>query len=755
MPLTGDTAVNLTAVADDNGDGTYTLSVTVGDLKPMTVQVMKSANVGVVYLTSGSEEHDREYVDASKSNEVSDAMMQLVRADGTIVYDSGLKELKARGNSTFTYAEKKSYQIKLDDGTDLLGNGEEVKTWVLLAGYFDATQMHDKLFKDLAAELEMPFTPSSDWIDLFYDGEYRGTYLLSEKVSVNDTSVDVTDMEKSYEYLNDTYGEDPVISTGTNAYGQEFLYTEGLTDPENITGGYLIELNDDGIDEASGFHTTREQPFNVKSPEWASEAAMAYISEYYQAFEDAVYATDASGNYTGYNEETGKYYYEYCDMDSLVQAFVLQELSLNPDGFRSSLFFYKDVDGIMYAGPVWDMEMTLGSGWEKYISTDVQDYHYLAEALIKIPEFKAAVKEYLRDTFLPEVETLLGSSGKIAIYKERIADSTAMNYILWPYVRVGSPAAEDHLWAAGTTYDDVVTDMSQWLRERVDVLKETFGLKPSSGGGGGVTTYSVTVPTNVENGTVSVSPSRASAGSTVTVTITSQEGYSMDTLTVTDQNGSEVELTKVSDTQYTFKMPKGAVEIDVSFTEAVSTLPFADVDTGDWFYDAVKYAYDNELMNGVGGNYFDPDGSLNRAMLVTMLWRMEGEPMQLTDIPFTDVPEESWYTAAVRWAYGAGIVDGMTADTFAPAKAITRQQMAAMLYRYAQFKGYDTTQSGMSIREFADYDRIADWALEPMDWAVNAGLMSGRGGNMLVPDGEATRAEIAKVVMLFRETIAQ
>ena len=144
-------------------------------------------------------------------------------------------------------------------------------------------------------------------MDLYYDGVYRGTYIVSEKNSVNKTGVNITDMEKAYEACNPGYGENASTALAENKYGQTYQYTTGLTEPENITGGYLLELNgtklDDSYnpkyDEASGFITGKGSAMNVKSPEWCGKDAMAYISEYYQEFEDAVYAQDADGNYTG------------------------------------------------------------------------------------------------------------------------------------------------------------------------------------------------------------------------------------------------------------------------------------------------------------------------------------------------------------------------------------------------------------------------------------------------------------------------
>ena len=305
------------------------------------------------------------------------------------------------------------------------------------------------------------------------DGEYRGVYLLSEKNTVKSTGVAITDMEDAYKAQNPGYGTDMQTTSGKNAYGMTYFYTTGLTEPENITGGYLLELNHDRPDEVSGFITRKGKGINVKSPEWCGDAAMQYISEYYQAFEDAVYATDDSGAYTGYNTATGKHYYDYVDRDSLVKIFLLQELALNPDGFVSSLYFYKDVDGKLYAGPIWDQDMTLGTGWTKQISPDITDYHYLAEALIQIPDFRAAVIRYYTQTFAPLAKSLTAENGAVSHYTSRLTDSAEMNFILWPYIRVGEPSNAGHIWQ-NATYSAVLADMQSWLTKRMAKLDATF-----------------------------------------------------------------------------------------------------------------------------------------------------------------------------------------------------------------------------------------------------------------------------------------
>ena len=474
-------SVDLTAVADVDAAGYRKITASVGTGQTMTFRVMQASPISTVYLTSSNSAQGRDWVDTSKEN-IAIGSMSMVSADGGSIYSGELKQIKARGNSTFTYTDKKSYQIKLNTASDLLGNKEQVKTWVLLASYFDATQMHDKLMKDLATKLGLAYTASCNWVNLYYDGEYRGVYLLSEKNSVGAASVAITDMEEAYKAQNPSYGDNMSTGLSQNAYGQQFQYTKGLQEPANITGGYLIELNYDKWDEASGFKTRQGVAFNVKSPEWCGEEAMRYISEYYQAFEDAVYATDGAGAYTGYNASTGKYFYDYVDMDSLVKVFLLQELALNCDGFISSVYFYKDADGKMFAGPIWDQDMTFGTGWSKYNDASIVDYHYLAKALIQIPAFKTAVVKYYSSTFAPAVREWLGNNGTIAHQYNLLKDSAAMNYTLWDYIRIGNPEVAGHIWQ-GASYQGVVDEMTTWIENRLANMDSRFKLGDVNGDG--------------------------------------------------------------------------------------------------------------------------------------------------------------------------------------------------------------------------------------------------------------------------------
>ena len=269
-----------------------------------------------------------------------------------------------------------------------------------------------------------------------------------------------------------------------------------------------------------------------------------------------------------------------------------------------------------------------------------------------------------------------------------------------------------------------------------------------SGGGSSKPLYTVTVPSTV-NGSVSISPRNAAQGTIVTITVNPADGYIMNKLTVTDSTGKLVPVDQKNDAQYTFSMPSGNVSIAASFIEDYTSvvLSFTDVKEGDWFYEAVQFAVQYDMMNGTGSNRFQPDNLLSRSMIATILWRLEGSPTG-SSAHFTDVSGSMWYAEAVNWAAANGLVNGYGNSTFGPEDSITREQMAAILYRYAQFKGYDDTVQG-NLSDFTDGGQTSDWAEDAVVWAVNNGLLTGKGGSLLDAKGSATRAEAAAILMRF------
>ena len=263
--------------------------------------------------------------------------------------------------------------------------------------------------------------------------------------------------------------------------------------------------------------------------------------------------------------------------------------------------------------------------------------------------------------------------------------------------------------------------------------------------------YRITVEAT-QGGTVTADPTAAKAGATVTLTPAPDRGYQVGSVAVTDRFGDPVAVTEQADGTYTFVMPNGQVTVTVTFEQA--PLPFPDVTEGDWFYDAVRYAYENGLMDGVGDNLFAPNSQTTRAQLVTILYRLAGEPEPGGDSGFSDVAAGTWYTDAVVWAAENGIVNGTTDATFAPGEDITREQLVTVLYRYAESKGYDVSASA-DLSGYPDADQIQSYAAESVAWAVAEGLIQGFEDNTLRPAGNATRAQIATILMRFCEGVAK
>ena len=250
------------------------------------------------------------------------------------------------------------------------------------------------------------------------------------------------------------------------------------------------------------------------------------------------------------------------------------------------------------------------------------------------------------------------------------------------------------------------------------------------------------------HGSVTVSPKSASKGSTVTVTVTLDKGYTLETLSVTDKNGSALDLTDQGGGKYTFTMPSAPVTVAATFMDDNTMLNyFVDVPAGAYYYDAVLWAAEGGIVTGTDAVHFSPDAFCTRAQIVTFLWRAAGSPVVNYAMDFNDVDGGAYYAEAVRWAASEKVVEGTTAETFAPDAAVTRAQMVTMLYRFAKAQGMDTTQGGMAIREFDDFDAVPAYALEAMDWAVNAGVLKGD-NNRLLPQDNCTRAQI--VTMLYR-----
>lgn len=260
------------------------------------------------------------------------------------------------------------------------------------------------------------------------------------------------------------------------------------------------------------------------------------------------------------------------------------------------------------------------------------------------------------------------------------------------------------------------------------------------------TTYAVNVNA-ATNGAVAADKKTASKGTTVTVTASPSKGYVVDGVKVVDKDGKDVAVTE-KDGKYVFTMPASAVTVTGSFkaeTPAPAALPFTDVKSGNWFYDAVKYAYAQGLMTGTSATTFAPNGTMNRAMIVTVLYRLEKSPAVTGTSKFTDVPAGQWYSDAVSWAAANKIVNGYDETTFGPMNAVTREQMAAILFRYEQVKGLENVTLEENLNRFPDQNKISAYAIPALQWAVGQKIINGNADGTLDPTGTATRAQVAQI----------
>lgn len=466
-----------------------------------TMNVMYSANISSMFISSeDSDQAGRQYVDEARFNKISGSMI-MNDSDGECIYRGSYEEIKVRGNSSYKYYPKKSYQIKLGKGASLIDGTAKHKTWILLAQYSDPLKIADKTWKDVMNYLDPLYEPATSYIDLYWDGEYRGTYLVSEKIQVAPGRINILDYEEIYEKLNPNYGQTPVINVAKNKYHKSYKYTEGLIEPEQTS--FIVEMNGPAGDEPNWFKLKSDLGFNIKFPEYVGIKGGKYISEYVQEFENAIMATDENGNHTGQNPDTGLYYYEYVDLESLVRIYILNSVSSYRDGFWRSLYMYKDTEGIMVIGPVWDMDLTLGTGWlyEPSVQNEPMQFTTWGNHLIQIPSFRQKLKEYYQEYFATVIDALHGDGS--AIEKtgleslnqrfETVKASIYMDQIIWPdLLRNGSPFAKypnqtyaEYLeagkvpkfdyWEDGTTLEQIAEIRFAWQLEHDNWLKSYYG----------------------------------------------------------------------------------------------------------------------------------------------------------------------------------------------------------------------------------------------------------------------------------------
>ena len=355
-------------------NGPETLATVFGDKTEVKIEadgrvydvvIFRESEVASVFITT--ESGSLEAIHADKSHEES-GYIEIVNADGDVEYDGILDTIKGRGNSTWQM-EKKPYNIKLDKKTNLFGMGKS-KKWSLIANHGDASLIRNVLAYEAAKNAGMEYTPLFVPVDVYINSNYEGAYLLTTRIEVDEKRIDIQNLEDANEDANPDIKDIEALPRG-GSYGKyagllenTMKWIEIPNNPEDITGGYVIEMElaNRYADEVSGFVTSRSQPFTMKSPEYASQAQMEYISSYYQKVEDAVFAGATM-------EELNK----LLDVESMAQMYLINEWCSNMDASLTSTYFYKPVNEPLHAGPVWDFDIAFGNNDAGRFGNDYND----------------------------------------------------------------------------------------------------------------------------------------------------------------------------------------------------------------------------------------------------------------------------------------------------------------------------------------------------------------------------------------------
>lgn len=463
-------------------EGDYAMFVGEQEIK---LTVMKSKSIGSMYIET--ESGNMNYVHADKENKESGNIL-VVQADGTVDYDKALDQIKGRGNTTWTNMEKKPYNIKLNKKASLLGM-DASKKWCLLANGQDHSLIRNKIAYDLSDEIGLNYSPDSQYVDLYLNKEYVGVYQVSEKVEIGDNNlVKINDLEGATEDVNENDLDSYNRHSGGTRSGR-MNYYEIPNNPEDITGGYLLEYEVESkyVAEPSGFITNRGQYVVVKGPEYASKEQVEYISSFVKDMEDAIYSSN------GYNSK-GKHYTDYIDAESAALMYLVQEYTLNIDCGITSCFFYKDSDltgdGKIHAGPSWDFDVAFGNlentkdgvsmmSTNKWFAKNSYQYgngqKTIFAALCEHNDFMELVKKLYSSRFAPALNVLnsqdcLDSTfiKSVAQYQNELEPSAKMNFCRWKI--------EDNLLvsSAGRTYESQMSYLKRFLSKRADFFNESW-----------------------------------------------------------------------------------------------------------------------------------------------------------------------------------------------------------------------------------------------------------------------------------------
>lgn len=388
-----------------------------------------------------------------------------VGADHTLEYTGPLKKVKIRGNAT-RLQPKSPFRMKLETAASLAGLGESMD-YVLLAEYGDISLMQNKAAMELANRTTELYEPYGEHMDLYVNGEYMGVYLLCEGISIGENRLDIADMEYEMELLNDqelecydTFAETDGEDTMAKGYEIPRL-------PEDITGGYLLELEYHGRyegEETTGFRTGQDWSLVIKKPSCASREQVSYIRERFQQAENAMYASDWT------DSETGQRLEELVDMESFVHKYLIDEICMNTDPWTSQFLYKNQGDERFYFGPMWDYDMAFGH-YDTGFSPEefYANWHIWYGTVYENPKFQKILKEDYKNTYLPVLEEL--TAKKLPEWKALLLDSARMNFTRWDIREIYS---RNSITDTGESFEEAVESLRDYIEARTAFLSSEW-----------------------------------------------------------------------------------------------------------------------------------------------------------------------------------------------------------------------------------------------------------------------------------------
>ena len=443
------------------------------------IRIMQGSEIPSLFFTVT--ENDLHRVTVNQKRDIKEpAGMVMLDGKGKVNAAESLTSFTVRGNSTY-FASKKAYTFKMEHKADLGGMGKN-KKWILLANWFDISLIRNQITFDLCRELGLTSTPDCCQADLFINGKYNGTYLLTEKIQLKKNRLEITDLEEKYEEVNGKEAYDNGRFKKGKSKAVSILKWYNVKEPDDLTGGYLLEIEKalqfSQNQDCAGFVTDGKMCIVVKEPTHAGKEGVEYIAGLVNNFHNAVLAKD------GVSKSTRMYYADYIDMHSFAAKVAIEEFSANYDVRAASHFMYKDsdsVDPLLYAGPGWDYDLTYGNKDDgmrnpakvDYVYNRSSNTAYLYHWLLTHEDFRKLTRQVCEEELFPAAEILLGRREpgegsflkSIDVYQAAFAESAAMNFTRWT-----ARAIPDVTDESGRTFEDAGAYLKNWIAIRTDAL---------------------------------------------------------------------------------------------------------------------------------------------------------------------------------------------------------------------------------------------------------------------------------------------